>query len=125
MAAFVKIENGWPTINVGAMRHAIAIKQLGPGSPVTYDVAGPVTSWTAFTTAMAAIEIIRGTDVIKSGQTTTELYLTVGIWFQPGILSNMRVESDNGSTYLIQSIENVSELNVVLLLNCIALGSNQ
>jgi len=47
------------------------------------------------------------------------------MWYLPGIQPNMTVLSDNGSIYVIQSIENIRELNVVLILNCIGLGANQ
>jgi len=123
--SFVQIRDGWPSIDIGRMRHPITIFAQGPANPVTYDAAGPLMSPTVFAKALAAIEAVRGTDVIKSGQDTTQLFLTVGMWFQPGILPNMQVQSDNGSTYVIQSVENVLEMNVVLLLNCLGLGLNQ
>ena len=124
-SSFVRIENGWPTVDVGSMRHAITIQQQGPTSPPTYDSAGPHLVWTTFAAAMAAIETVRGTDVIKSGQDTTQLFLTATIWYQAGIQPNMRVVSDNGSVYVIQAVENILELNVVLVLKCLALGQNQ
>lgn len=124
-STFVRIENGWPVVDVGSMRHAITIQQQGPTSPPTTDAAGPHLVWSTFATALAAIETVRGTDVIRAGQDTTQLFLTATIWYQAGILPNMRVISDNGSVYVIQAIENILELNVVLVLNCLALGQNQ
>lgn len=112
-------------VNVGAMRHAIAIQQQQPVSPPVYDAAGPVLAWTTFVSALAAIETLRGTDVIKSGQTTAQLFLMVTLWYQPGILPSMRVVSDNGSIYVIQAVENILELNVVLVLTCLGLGANE
>lgn len=122
---FVRIENGWPTIEVGAMRHLVEIQRELPANPPAYDAAGPRLAWQKFVTAKAAIETVRGTDVIRSGQITTQLFLTVALWFQPGIASNMRLVSENGSTYLIQSVENILEMNIVLVLNCLALGANE
>ena len=122
---FVTITNNWPSIDIGRMRHAITIQQMGTSSPPVYDASGPSLTASTFTTAMAAIETVRGTDVIRSGQATTQLFLTVGMWYQPGILPNMTVLSDNGSRYVIQSVENILEMNVVLILNCLALGSNE
>lgn len=125
MPAFVQIENGWPTIDIGRMRHQVTILAPGPASPPAFDAAGPVVTFQPFATAMAAIETVRGTDVIRGGQTATQLFLTVGMWWQAGIAANQQVQSDNGSTYVIQSVENILELDVVLVLNCVALGSNQ
>lgn len=121
--AAVQIVDGFPVINVGALRHAITIQAQGPGSP-PIDASGTVLAWNAFATAIAAIEAVRGTDVIRGGQTTTQLFLTVTMWWQSGILPNMRVLGDNGSTYLIQSVENVLEMSSVLVLNCIGIGAN-
>jgi hypothetical protein len=126
---------GWPQVDIGLMRHCIKIQQQGNGTRVgEFDIGGAIPSdWQdLFTGVMAAIEVMRGTDVIRSGQTTTQLFITVVIWFipdpvnpyAPGVTSNMRVISDNGSAYVIQSVENVLELNVILVLNCLALGQN-
>ena len=121
----VDIRSGWPSVDPGLMRHAITLQRFGASSPVAFDEAGPVLTWGPFATAMAAIEVVSGTDVIHSGQDTTKLFLMVAIWYQPGILPNMRVVADTGSTYLIQAIENVLEMNVVLVLTCLGLGPNE
>jgi len=122
--SLVDTSSGWPSIDPGRMRHSVTIQKQGPTSPPSYDSTGPVLAWSAFATARAAIEIMCGTDVIKSGQTTTQLFLTVAILFQAGILPNMRVLNENGSVYVIQSIENVLEMNQILLLTCVGLGAN-
>lgn len=122
--AIFKIVNGRPTLNIGSLRHTITIQTSGPTSPPTTNAAGPVLTWTTLTTAQAAIEMVRGTDVIKGGQIATQLYLTLALWYVPGVAPNMQVVSDNGSTYVIQSVENVLEMNVVLVLNCLGLGLN-
>lgn len=116
--------NGQPVPNVGLFIHLITIQSQGLASPPTYDAAGPVVGWIDLTTVMAGIETVRGTDVIKGGQTTTQLYLTLTMWYAPGVLPNMRVISDNGNRYIIQSIENILERNVVMVLNCLGLGPN-
>lgn len=121
---FVEYVNGIPTINVGNLRHPIAIQSQGPASPPTYDAGGTAVSWSQFTTALAAIDAVRGADVIRGGQTTTQLFLTLGLWWQPGILPNMRVVTETDAIYLIQSVENVLEMNAVLLLNCLGIGAN-
>jgi hypothetical protein len=120
----VSFVDGWPTLEVGQCIHAITIYREEISSPPEYDAAGQSTSWVPVATAMAAIEIMRGTDVIRAGQATSQLFIEVTLWWQPGIEPNMQVVSDNGSTYIIQSVENVNERNAVLRLNCLGLGAN-
>jgi head-tail adaptor len=110
----------WPTLDSGDLRHQITI--LAP-VPAT-DISGSTVAMVPLVTCYAKIEPVRGLDVIKAGQETTQLYLTVSIWWQAGILPNMQVRALNG-LYLIQSIENPLELNVVLKLSCLAIGKNQ
>jgi hypothetical protein len=45
------------------------------------------------------------------------------MWWQAGIVANMQVQALNG-LYLVQSVENIGELDVVLVLNCLAIGKN-
>jgi hypothetical protein len=106
------------------MRHYITILSPGPTDPPTFDAAGPVSKYNPFCYGWAAMEIVRGIDVIRGGQDTTQLNLTVAMWFQPGILPKMQVQAPSGSRYIIQSVENVNEMGVVLVLNCLALNEN-
>lgn len=123
---FVQIVDGLPVINIGAMRHLVTIQSQGPSSPPNYNASGQIVGWNEFAVERAAIEAMRGTDVIKSGQTTTQLFLTVGMWFIPGVLPSMRVIRHNGTaTYLIQSVDNILEMDRVLVLNCIGIGANE
>lgn len=108
----------WPAIDSGRMIHKIAIQHQVASS----DISGSTVTWADYLTAWAAIDAVRGMDVIKSGQNTTQLYSTITIWWQAGILPNMRVVA-NGRTHVIQSVENIEERNVVLKLNCVCLGN--
>ena len=121
---FVQFANGMPTLNISAARHPITIQQQTIANPPSYDQSGATGQWSDFTTALAAMDAVRGTDVVKGGQVTTQKYMTIGMWWQAGILPNMRVVTESGSTFLIQSVDDVMEMNAVLLLNCIALGAN-
>lgn len=123
-ADFVKIVNGQPTIDIGAMRHTVSIKDQGPSSPPEYDAGGRMIPWHEVATGNAAIAPVRGIDVIRGGQSTSQLFLTVAMWWDPAIRSNMRVYHDNGSIYKIESVENVLEADVVLVLNCTGLEQN-
>ena len=107
-------------LDPGKMVHRVAILKQ---TTVT-DVSGTATAWVKFVDTWAQIDPVRGSDVLKAGQDTTQLFLTVKIRWQTGILPNMRVQSLNG-TYVIQAIENPGERNVILALSCLALGLNQ
>jgi SPP1 family predicted phage head-tail adaptor len=107
-------------LDPGKMVHWVSILR----QTTTTDVSGTSIVWTEFVKTWAQIDPVRGSDVLRGGQDTTQLYLTVKIRWQTGILPNMRVQSNNG-TYIIQAIENPGERNVILILNCIALGLNQ
>ena len=110
----------WPSIDPGKLVQQITILQQTQSS----DISGTVAVWTPLRTTYAAIEPVRGTDVIRSGQATTQLFLTVTIRWQLGVQPNMRVQSNSG-TYVIQSIENPGERNILLILNCLGLGANE
>jgi SPP1 family predicted phage head-tail adaptor len=110
----------WPTLDSGEMRHQITILQQTKSS----DASGnTVVMAPLYTGVWAKIEPVRGTDVIRSGQVTTQLFLTVSIWWQAGIMADMQVQTLNG-LYVIQSVENLLEMDAVLKLNCVALGRN-
>jgi SPP1 family predicted phage head-tail adaptor len=88
------------------------------------DISGTAPAWVPFVDTWAKIAPVRGTEVLKAGQDTAQLFLTVTIFWQTGIVANMQVQSLNG-LYIIQTVENPGERNVILVLNCIALGLNQ
>jgi SPP1 family predicted phage head-tail adaptor len=110
----------WPTLDPGEMRHQVTILK----QTASEDVSGKTVVMMPFLTAWAKIEPVRGIDVIRSGQVTTQLYLTISIWWQAGILADMQVQALNG-LYVIQSVENLLEMNHALKLNCVALGHNE
>jgi SPP1 family predicted phage head-tail adaptor len=110
----------WPSINPGELRHSCTIQQ----QTATTDASGATVTWSDFTTAFAKIVPAKGRAAIQSGQTTAQVPMEITIRWQPGILANMRIIGPNG-TYLIESIDNIDERNVLLVLTCIALGANQ
>ena len=109
----------WPTLDSGEMRHQITILGQVPST----DISGSTVAMVPLLICYAKIEPVRGIEVIKAGQDTTQLFLLISIWWQAGILPNMQVQALNG-LYLIQSVENLLELDVVLKLNCLAIGKN-
>ena len=78
-------------------------------------------TWETLVTTWAALEPVRGTDVVRFGQITTQLYMTVTIPYQTGIQANFRVSSAKG-LFVIQSVENPLERDIYLVLNCVELG---
>jgi SPP1 family predicted phage head-tail adaptor len=107
-------------IPAGDLRHVVNI--LEP--TLSTDASGAVQTWTTFLADVrAAIDPIRGTELIRSGQDVTQTFITVTIRYVPGVTAAMRVEAHHG-TYVIQSIENISERNRVLKLLCMAVAPN-
>jgi SPP1 family predicted phage head-tail adaptor len=106
-------------LEAGDLRHSITILQPW----ITMGSSGAETSYTAFLSDVRAkIEPMRGTDIVKSGMTTTQTFLTVTIRYVSGITAQMQVQRQSGATYIIQAIENVLERNRVLKLLCLDIG---
>ena len=110
----------WPTLDAGELRHQITILGPVPGS----DASGSTVMMSPKVTAYAKIEVVRGADVVRNGQVTTQTMLVISMWYQDGIASNMQVQALNG-LYVIEEIENVLEMDIVFKMNCIALGSSE
>jgi hypothetical protein len=126
---FVKIVNGQPVIDIGSMRHPIMIQQQTISG--AYDASGVAQSaWTTVGTCNDACigtsGVNRPNDVIRGGQTASQLFVEVVFYYAdcPTLTPNMRVVTVAGSTYLIQVVENVLEMNFIWILHCIALGPN-
>lgn len=110
----------WPLIDPGKMVHLVNLLQQQTVS----DISGTSIQWVPFVSGVwAQIDPISGIDVIRGGQDTTQLFLTVQIYWQKGVLPKMRLQTLNG-TYVIQAVANKGERNIVLVLTCLALGSN-
>lgn len=87
------------------------------GVSVVYAASSPPsTTW-------CKIEWMRGEDVIKSGQDTSQLYGTVTIHYRPGIVANRRIQAPGGGVYIIRSVENVRLMNMFYRINIVALGA--
>lgn len=125
MPSDYRAPNSWLGINPGLLRHTVTIQQQTVGSPPTFDDAGPVLTWAIFATRKAHIETLRASDAIKAGQDVSKLWTFVTIRYLAGLTPAMRLIAPNGSTYVIQGIENVNERNLLMRLSCLALGENQ
>jgi head-tail adaptor len=109
----------WPCLDAGELRHQITILQPFP----TTDISGAAMEMVPFLTAYAKIDVQRGTDVVQGGQVTPQISLAVWMWWQAGITSSMQIQALNG-IYIIRAIENVSEMNLVMKLDCIELSGS-
>lgn len=113
--------SSWPMLNPGEAIHRIRILQ----ETTVEDISGTAPTWTPLFDTWAKIQPVRGTDVLKSGQDTAQSFITITIFWQAGILANMRVQTLDG-TFIIQGKpEDPGNRHVILILNCIGLGVNQ
>lgn len=112
----------WPIDDPGDYIHQIAIMK-----PVDNPdgAAGPETSWEKFASCYAAIDPATARDVMRGGQTTSQVEIPIRMHWMAGVTSNMQVWRPSGEKYVIQGILNARELNVRLTLMCVALGANQ
>jgi hypothetical protein len=119
----------FPTLNPGELRHWIEFLEQSSTPPTTADECNECNGsigWVKGNPSLGAwakIEAIRGTDLIRSGIDATLLYLTVTIWYQPGVSAQMHILSPTGCEYVINSVENVLLMNHILVLNCQAIGA--
>jgi hypothetical protein len=125
---FIKEVNGFPVVDIGKMRHQISIQQADTTS--SYDDSGVAQStWFTVATCMAAVDtsgVKRPDDVIHTPVWGAQLFVEFVFYYQalPGLVPSMRILSDNGNYYVIQTVENVGEYNMFWIARCIALGDN-
>lgn len=108
----------WPGLDSGECRHYITL--LNPSSVV--GIAGTETIYQPYFSTKAKIEFSKGTDLIKSGQDSMQMFTKISMRFAPGITSSTRVRGPN-AIYTIRVIDNVLEMNRVLVLFCLAVGA--
>lgn len=111
----------WPANDPGEYRHQVTIMKQAPGT----DKSGAVMSWVKFAACYAAIDPASARDMIRSGQTTSEVETPIRMNYLKGVTSDMQVWAANGSKYVVRGIINPQEMNVSLTLMCVALGLNQ
>lgn len=72
----------------GAFRHVFQVEQRA----TTQDAAGyPVGTWSAFLDCRGEVEQRTGSDKRFEGVSLAEISHTVTMWYQPGVLTGMRV----------------------------------
>ena len=107
----------WPSLNPGELRHRVTVLAETPvvNATGTDTVLSPVIS------AWAKIEPMKGTDVVRAGQTITQLPVIVSMYYDARVQPSMQLQALNGR-YAIQAIRNVLELNAVMELTCLAIA---
>jgi SPP1 family predicted phage head-tail adaptor len=110
----------WPMPDPGEYRHQVTLMRQRP----TVGISGAEMEWVKFATCYAAIDPASAKDVIRSGQTTSQVATPIRMNWLSGVTSDMQVWA-NGNKYVIQGIINPQELNVTLILVCVALGANE
>lgn len=114
----------FPSIDPGEFRHHFTFLNQIPAS----DASGTSVSWSAASppeTAWGKMQMVRGTDVIKSGQDTAQVFMMLTTWYRSGSYSNKRIQTPNGSQFVIQAVENVLQMNAFMVLTCIGIGANE
>lgn len=120
MGGFGSATGSFPSLSPGDLRHWVTFMD----QVISDGVAGKKITWVPSSRgAWAKIETIRGVESIRSGQDLSILFLTVSMWFQDGISSRGHILSPSGMEYVINTIENVLQMNQVLILNCQSIGS--
>ena len=80
-------------LNAGDLRHHIVILYPAPVS----GPSGTSVAWGTFASMRASIKALKSSDIVKSGQDVSQLYLTIKFRWITGITSAMRVQSASGS----------------------------
>ena len=109
--------------SAGDLRHPITIIQAA----ITSDQSGQVEDWenpSIYVRAWAEIAPASANDIIRSGQTVSQVMIPITMRYYPGITSNMRVQY-NDNTYIIKGILIEEERILILTLMCLALGNNE
>lgn len=113
----------WPVTDISEFVHLITWLDQQTvndesGVSVVYAASSPPdTSW-------CKIEWMRGEDVIKAGQDTSQLYGTVTMNYRQGLVANRRIQAPGGGIYIIRSVENVQNRNMFHRINIVALGAS-
>ena len=111
------MSRGSPKVDPGDLIHQVAILHPVASS----DLSGSTETMEPLLTTFAKIDVVRGIEVIRSGQTTTQLFVTITIWFDARVLASMQVQGVDGR-YVIQSIEDPQMGNVLMVLNCVGIN---
>ena len=79
------------SIRNGQLRNRVTIQQLATGSPDVFPSGEPDAAWTDVKTVWAAIEPLRGRELLAAQQIASEVSGTITIRYRAGVTAAMRV----------------------------------
>ena len=80
------------SIRNGQLRNRVTIQQLATGSPDVFPSGEPDAAWTDVKTVWAAIEPLRGRELLAAQQIASEVSGTITIRYRAGVTAGMRVK---------------------------------
>lgn len=112
-----------PDIDPGEMttRITLLVQTLGSdasGAVATYAAGSPPVSF------WGRVKWLRGTDAVKAGQDISQAFAEVTIRYRTDVAAQDRIQLPSGAQLIIQAVRNAREMNAILYLDCIAVGSN-
>jgi len=117
------INDIWPSINPGEFRHKVSL--LSQVNAI--GKAGMETTWSPGDTPVyvwAKIEFLRGDELVGSGIDISRAYLKVTSHYSAAFSGGQRIQTADGKQYIIQYPENVKNMNIYMVLTCLAIGAN-
>lgn len=120
----MKSTPAWPIVDPSTFVHRITFLEKVTGT----DASGSVVRYAAGSPpdiTSASIRIVRGTDVIKGGQDTSQLFAEITSYYRPNRGPNTRIQAPSGTVFIVRSVANIDERNMYTVFNCIGLGANE
>jgi hypothetical protein len=114
-------KTSWPVCNPGKFRTPVTLLVAIPG---TDPISGGVVTWGPGdnpTMVMAQVEYMHGTDLVKAGQDISISIMECTMWYNPVFIGGCRLQTPSGQ-WIVQSVENEHEVNVITRLTCLAIG---
>lgn len=102
-------------MRTGLLRHQVTLQQLVAGSPPVNPIGEPDEAWTDIATVAAAIEPLRGRELIAAQAAQSEATGQIRIRYRSGVTTKFRVKFGT-RFYDILGVVNNRELNWELLL---------
>lgn len=118
-------DSGYPSVDPGDLRHPITwlFQTTGTdssGVSITWQPSTPpVISW-------AKIDPMNARDLIRGGQTVSEVVTIVTVRFDPTIVATSRFQTEWGSQFVVEGVNDLQNRHVLMELTClgISLGAN-
>lgn len=113
----------YPTIDPGEFRHLVTFLD----QVTVIDASGVGTDYSPADPPLQAyvkIEPMRAIDVMRAGETASQVYMEITGWYMPEVTPSQRILAPGGSQYVIQSIRNILGMNSFMVMTCVGIGAN-